>query len=67
MIEMGTQRSDSNKISYIAISGWLEKIILNGSSTLFNKYYGMYCCEEDLLEENDLKKALLFANELLFF
>lgn len=25
MIEMGTQRPDSNKISYIAISGWLEK------------------------------------------
>jgi hypothetical protein len=66
MIEMGTQRPDSNKISYIAISGWLEKIILNGSTTLFNKYYGMYCCEEDLLEENDLKKEELVREQQRF-
>lgn len=66
MIEMGTQRPDSNETSYIAISGWLEKIILNGSTTLFNKYYGMYCCEEALLEENDLKKEELVREQQRF-
>lgn len=56
MLEMGSQKPDVNQTFYIAISNWLEKIILNNSSGYFNKYYGMYCCEEGLLEENDLKK-----------
>ena len=63
MLQMGTEESDFSGISYTTVSDWLEKIVINSSSNHLNKYYRLYRCEEDLLEENDLKKDELVREQ----